>query len=211
MLKITIKEQQKSNIQFGIALHIKECLLYDVSNIPFSFKFDETTTCKVDKQYDVYMQYCSKKSSIVSNRYFCSLFVGHCTNENLLEHFDHFVKEMHCDHSFLFHLGMNGPSVNLAFKKRLQVQLFEENSTFLDVSTFALHTIHNEFSKGIRVINFDIELFIVDVNSFKLSSGRREDYSKLEEVTELLPHFSLKHASSRWVTMKKITVRILEQ
>ena len=39
------------NIQFGITPFIKECLLYDVSNVPFSFKFDETTTSKVDKKY----------------------------------------------------------------------------------------------------------------------------------------------------------------
>ena len=94
--------------RFGIVPYIKECLLYDVSNVSFSFKFNKTATSKVDKQYDAYMQYWSKKSNLVSNRYCRSLFVGYCTNEDLLEHFNHFVKEMHCEHSFLLHLGMDG-------------------------------------------------------------------------------------------------------
>ena len=77
------------------------------------------------------------------------VFVGHCTNEDLVEHFDYFVNKMHCDHSFLLYLGMDDPNVNLAFQKHLQVQLFEENSTYLDIGTCPLHTIHYGFSKGI--------------------------------------------------------------
>ena len=34
----------KYTIQFGIAQYVKEKLILDVSNKPFSFKFDETTT-----------------------------------------------------------------------------------------------------------------------------------------------------------------------
>ena len=61
------------------------------------------------------------------------------------------------------------------------------------------------------MIDFVLEQFIVDINSFfKLSSARREDYSKLEKL-ELHPHLSLKHSSTQWVTLKKGTVRILEQ
>ena len=119
---------------------------------------------------------------------------------------------MHCDHSFLLHLGMDGPIVNLTFQKRLQVQLFDKNSTFLDIRTCPLHTIHNGFSRGIQVIDLDIKQFIVDLNSlFKLTSACREDNPKLEEVTELPPHFSQKHSSTRWVTKKKVTVQIFDQ
>ena len=44
----------KYNIQFGIAPYLKEKLIYDVKNKPFTFKFDETTTRQVKKQYDGY-------------------------------------------------------------------------------------------------------------------------------------------------------------
>ena len=55
-------------------------------------------------------------------------------------------------------------------------------------------------------------MFVVDLNSFfKLSSARREDYASLEEITDLPPHYSIKHTSRRWETMKNVVVRSLEQ
>ena len=67
------------------------------------------------------------------------------------------------------------------------------------------------FSKGFRVIDYDTEHFIVDINAFFiLSSALREDYSKPKKITELSPHFSLKHSSTQSVTLKKVTVRIFE-
>ena len=57
-----------------------------------------------------------------------------------------------------------------------------------------------------------MEPFIVDINSFlKLSSTRRGDFKALEKVTELPVHFTIKHSSTRWVTLKKVAVRLLEQ
>ena len=37
--------------------------------------------------------------------------------------------------------------------------MFEENSSFLDTGTCPLHTINNEFCKGIGVTDFDMEQF----------------------------------------------------
>ena len=41
----------KYTTQFGIAQYVKEKMILDVSNKPFSFKFDETTTSQIKKQY----------------------------------------------------------------------------------------------------------------------------------------------------------------
>ena len=41
-------------VEFGIAPHIKQLLLTDLDGSPFTFKFDETTTSQVKKQYDAY-------------------------------------------------------------------------------------------------------------------------------------------------------------
>ena len=38
--KTRSKKKNKFNIQFGMAPYVKESLLYDVVNVPFSFKFD---------------------------------------------------------------------------------------------------------------------------------------------------------------------------
>ena len=32
-------------------------LLYHVNNIPYTFKFDESTSSQIEKQYDGYLQY----------------------------------------------------------------------------------------------------------------------------------------------------------
>ena len=50
----------KYNIQYGIAPYFKEKLQKDFYHNPFSFKFDETTTSQVKKQYDRYVHYWSK-------------------------------------------------------------------------------------------------------------------------------------------------------
>ena len=50
----------KYNIQYGIAPCIKESLIKDLCNCPLTFKFDETATKQVRKQYDGYVQYFSK-------------------------------------------------------------------------------------------------------------------------------------------------------
>ena len=47
------------NIQYGIAPHVKQMLIYDVNNTPFIFKFDESTTSQVKTQY-AYLQFWSK-------------------------------------------------------------------------------------------------------------------------------------------------------
>ena len=81
---------------------------------------------------------------------------------------------------------MDGLNLNLAFEKHLQSHFLTQNATFLNIGTCPFHTIHKGFSKSVREIGFDIEQIIIDINAFfKLSSAHRENYSKLEEITEL--------------------------
>ena len=73
-----------------------------------------------------------------------------------------------------------------------------------------LHNVYNAFEHDLKFFNFNVEQFIVDINSFfKLSSAGREDFRALGEVKELPAHFTIKHSSIRWVTLKK--ARLLEQ
>ena len=74
----------KYTIQFGIAPHISELLLNDLSNMPFIFKFDETTTQQTKKQYDGYITYFSTTFNKMVTQYCGSLFVGHCTSDDLV-------------------------------------------------------------------------------------------------------------------------------
>ena len=206
--------KQKLDTIYSLVLpHIlKDLLVKDFSDCPFSFKFDETTTSKVQKQYNVYVQYWSKYYDFIVNSYYGSLFIGHCTNEDLTEHFEHFSEDMKWNPSHLLQLGMDGPKVNLTFQRKLSKSLEKSYTSFLDTGTCPLHNVHNAFEHGLKFLNFDVEQFIVDINSFfKLSSALRENFRALEEVTELPAHFTIKHSSTRWVTLKKVAVRLLEQ
>ena len=99
----------KYYIQFGIAPYFKDELAKDIKGAGFSFKFDETTPSQVKKQYDGYITYFSKNLQKVITAYVGSLFVG------LFE----FMKTLNLDTDFLLSIGMDGPSVNKSFKKKL--------------------------------------------------------------------------------------------
>ena len=109
------KAKARYSIHFGIAPYIKQVLLFDVNNTPYTFKFDESTSSQIKKQYDGYLQYWPTKYDEVIDCYCGSLFVGHCTHEQLIEHYFEFTKNLKLDSSILLHLGMDGPSVNNAF------------------------------------------------------------------------------------------------
>ena len=113
-----------------------------------------------------------------------SFFVGHCTHEQLIEHYYEFSKNLKLDSSFLLHLGMGGPSVNNAFQQKLFDELHEkEGTSFLNLGTCFLHRVRHAYQTALKEFKFDFDQFAVDSHSFfKLSSAIREDYMRMEEV-----------------------------
>ena len=111
------KTKMKYTIQFGIAPYFRDLLKDDLKNIPYSFRFDETTTQQAKKQCDGYTQYQSEKQCI-KILYSGTLMVDHCSAEKLLEHFVEFVKA-NIDFCLLLHTEMNSPNVNLKFEDLL--------------------------------------------------------------------------------------------
>ena len=83
---------------------------------------------------------------------------------NLVEHYEHFAKELNLDSNYLLHLGMNGPNVNLSFEKKLLTKL-EENigATFLKFGACSLHPVDTAFCKGITKIPFDYDKFFYEL------------------------------------------------
>ena len=70
------------------------------------------------------------------NSYCGSLFVGYYTNEDLIEHLEHFGEDIKWNPSHLLQLGMDGLKVNLAFQRKLPKSLEEKSYTsFLDIGT----------------------------------------------------------------------------
>ena len=55
-------------MQFGIAPFVKEQMIRDFKFQSYTFKFDETTTNQVKKQYDGYVQFWSNEKKKIVNR-----------------------------------------------------------------------------------------------------------------------------------------------
>lgn len=200
-------------IQFGIYPWIMEEMLKDLKGKPFSYKFDETTTSQVKKQYDAYVQYESERFGDIINWYCGSLFLGHCKGTDLKNHFFEFGRKLTWDINFLLQLEMDGPYLNLSFHQMLIKELAEKDGkTIFEIGTCPLHNVHNGFSTAIKELSFDFDGFAHDVwFFFKNSSARREDLKLMEVVTEIESQIVLRHISSRWLTLKKVLLRIIEQ
>ena len=116
-------------IKFGIADHLTKKFIYHVNCVPFSFLFDQSTNNQVKKQYG-YASYQSPRYDQVVSAYAGSLFVGHCNEDDLVEHYNHFVDKLELKSDYLLHLGMDGPIVNLSFKNKLESNLESINTSF---------------------------------------------------------------------------------
>ena len=107
------QEETKSRyvVRFGLAPFVKDELSTDVQKTPYSFKFDETTNSLVKKQYDGYVSFFSKKLCKIVTLYCGTLFVGHCTAEDLFGNLFEFVRDLGLDFNLLLALGIDGPNV----------------------------------------------------------------------------------------------------
>ena len=59
----------KYMIQFEVAPYVWKQVIEDFTGQPFTFKFDETTTSQIKKQYDGYVQFRSLSKNIIMNRF----------------------------------------------------------------------------------------------------------------------------------------------
>ncbi|CAL4218681.1 unnamed protein product, partial [Meganyctiphanes norvegica] len=200
-------------IKHGLSPYVKDLYVKDFNGKPFVFKFDESTTQQVKKQYDAYVQYWSTETDLVTSVYCGSIFIGHCLSKDLLHHFHTIGNEMSWEPDFLLQIGMDGPNVNLKFENDLCTQIDNNYGvSFLKLGSCGLHITHNGFRKGITEFGFDFETFVCDINYFfKSSAARRQDYKLMEIFTEIEAKYALKHTRVRWLSMKHPILRILEQ
>lgn len=207
-------QQQKTKVsyvlEFGILPYIIDLVKSDITNVPFTFHFDETTTSQVKKQYDGYATYFSQKHKEVRTVYCGSLFVGRCTADDLVVHFYEFMKKAGLDTNFMLGLGMDGPNVNLSFQNKLLKEI-----TIITVGTCSLHGVNSGFGKAVKSLKegvADFDQMALDFNFFfKYSASRREQYSKCFEITGVISKMLEKHCESRWLSLEKVLVKLSEQ
>ena len=82
----------------------------------------------------------------------------------------------------------------------------------LNLGMCSLHPVHTAFEKGLDELGFPYKSFFNDIYVFfKLSAGRREDYASLANITNVATEFAKKFGATRWLCMKHVGVRWLEQ
>ena len=74
-------------LQCGIVSYLRKNMLKDFKDQPFNLNLENQQRVKLRKQYNAYAQFRSSLHQQVVNRYCGSLFVGHCSGEELLNHF----------------------------------------------------------------------------------------------------------------------------
>ena len=144
-----------------------------------------------------------------------SLFVGHCTASDLKNHFHEFIRKLGLKTPYLLSLGMDGPNVNKSFAEKLSVELKSvDNTSYIDVGSCSLHACNNAFAEALKTLKETINLdqIAIDLHFFfKHSAARREDYVSVSSITDVTSQFVLKHCQSRWLSLDRVLVRIVEQ
>ena len=101
------------------------------------------------------------------------MFFGHCTADDLVDHFFEFVRDLGLDFKLLLALVINGSNLNKSFKSKLSEELQKVATHFLDVGTCSIHIVNNAFVEGIKCLkdNVIVDPFAIDLHFF----FRRED------------------------------------
>ena len=118
-------------LQFGVAPFMRSVILNELKGLPFSFLFDETS--QVKKQYDAYATYNSKHFGRIITVYLGTRSVRKCTAEDLLNHLNDMLDKIQLSFNCILSFGMDRPSVNLAFKIKLELDLEKHKKILMNV------------------------------------------------------------------------------
>ena len=58
----------------------------------------------------------------------------------------------------IIRLGMDGPSVNILFKQKLETTLQECDKVLIDAGTCCLHVAYNTFHEGLKILSADFNV-----------------------------------------------------
>ena len=193
-----------------------EVILAELRDLPFTFRFDEITTSQIKKQYDGYATYDSPFFGRIITTYIGTLFVGKCTADDLLKYTNEMMERLKLETESILSLGMDGPNVNLSFKRKLESELVKKNTKIIDVGSCPLHIAANGFLEVLKSLQseagIDLDQIVLDLYGFfKYSAKRIKDYLSVKEFTDLQGRRMLKHVSTRWVSIQDVLIRILEQ
>ena len=115
----------------------------------------------------------------------------------------------------LLSCGMDVPSVNKKFERKLSESLEKnESTTFICIGTSSLLNANNAFEEGIATLRevVNLDQFAIDLHFFfKHSSARSLDFKLVSEIADVTVHYVLRHCQIRWLSIEKGLFRIIEQ
>ena len=193
--------------------YILKLLINDLKNSLFGYTFVETTTSEINKQYDGYATYLSKRFRCIITSYLGSLFVGHCNHKKLVEHFFVFLDKVDFSPSWLLNIGMGGHSVNKTFLTEGVKEPKKKKISVIYISFWLKHTLNVAF-KLLNVFKLitDLDEVAVDLYFFfKKFSASCEDYKNLEAITAVTSWYTKEHVDSQLLSIENLLVITLEQ
>ena len=201
-------------IQFGICPYLRFMFLEDMKNMPFMFRFDETTTSQIKKQYGGYVNFYSKQERKVVTRYTGSLFVGHYKDGHICmiisSNLWRILKWTEPSWSVLAWMD---PTSTSHSNENLWKSWRKTREIVFSLGSCGLHTVNNGFGKGLKQLKetLDVEQFLIDLYFFFFPSARRKDYKEMENLTDVTAEYLLTFCSTRWLYIRKVFVRMMEQ
>ena len=160
--------------------------------------FDESHNFKTKtKQMDVHVRFWSSgvDCASVATRYLTSVYLGHSTADDLLDHFHAATDPLGL--SKLVQVSMDGPAVNWKFHRLLKEELqHTNNKSIVDIGSCGLHIVHRAFQDGARKSGWGVVALLKALYyCFRHSPARREDLTRVTESSV----FPLKFCQHRWV------------
>ena len=182
----------------------------------YTVMFDETTTSQCKHQIDVLLRFWSEKQNEVVVRILTALFFGHTFAIDISSSIMEIVNDVKLNFSVnrFFSLLSDGPNINKAVWKNMDTLLKSQNHPgLLPFLSCNIHVVFSAFRAGLTVYGSEAEDMAFDLQWFKSSSCKREDFLKLEENTQLDSSLFYCHVPSKWCThiqMLPALQRVLE-
>ena len=88
------------------------------------------------------------------------------------------------------------------------------NHGLLTVGSCPIHIANNAFNKMLSTLSpfINLDQLASDLHGFfSKSAARRIEYSQSESITEISSKFMIRHVKTRWLSLEKVLVRVIEQ
>ena len=200
------KDKVKRMVNHGFYPYFKERVLEMVSkSAKFVVSFDESLN-KVTQtsQMDINLRYWDVDAMRVEEIYWHSSFLGKTGADDLIKHFTDALEKL--DLSRMIQVGMDGPTTNWSFMKKLNAaREKDELPGLIDIGSCNLHIIHGAFKIGAESTTWNVAHTLK--GAFHLlhdTPSRRATYANLGGTE--YPQF---FCATRWIEDEPVADRLV--